>query len=276
LITIRDAFEQSFVTLISYLNAAEDLNPWIGLKKDGFNDAFKWSDGWPVTYENWIDGYVFNNSTELNVDSCVFIESGSGFWNVSSCKEQRSFVCKITKGLKKSNKISLSILSLFKTTAFTDTIPTTTTKAPERCPSNIPWIHFDDSTSPNKCYRYESQYRSYPDAKYDCIQKGGFLASVNSKEEHSFLKSLLPYSYLNSWIGLEKNPLTGKYEWNDGSIFNFNKFSSATPSLPCVYMSYDNWYDGKCIDVTRPYFCQREGSTNNFESNRVKLCSYFF
>ncbi len=103
LITIRDAFEQSFVTLISYLNAAEDLNPWIGLTKDGFNDAFKWSDGWPVTYENWIDGYVFNNSTESNVDSCVFIESGSGFWNVSSCKEQRSFVCKITKGLKKFN-----------------------------------------------------------------------------------------------------------------------------------------------------------------------------
>jgi len=54
-----------------------------------------------VDYENWSDGYVFDNSSDANPDSCAFIESSTGVWNVSSCKEQRSFVCKITKGLLK-------------------------------------------------------------------------------------------------------------------------------------------------------------------------------
>ena len=84
---------------------------------------------------------------------------------------------------------------------------------------------------------------------------------MNSKEEHKFLKSLLPQLYISNWIGLEKNPLTKVYEWSDGSVFNFNIFSDLNiPQLPCVYMGYDNWYDADCIAVTRPYICQREGS----------------
>ena len=71
LVSVKDGFEQSFLQIVAYLNAAKSLKPWIGLNKDD-SGVYKWSDGRPVYYINWAEGKVipilFRNFTHL----CLF------------------------------------------------------------------------------------------------------------------------------------------------------------------------------------------------------------
>lgn len=107
-----------------------------------------------------------------------------------------------------------------------------------------------------------SQTRSYIEARYDCGLKGGYVTSVKSSAEQDFIDSLKPYSYQELWIGLEKNPLTNVYEWNDGSPLNFEAFSWSwsNSNNTCVFMKYKEWYKDECLGARRSYICVRPGS----------------
>jgi hypothetical protein len=89
LASIRDGFEQSYVSLLSYVDTLS--TPWIGLIRNN-SDQYYWSDNWPVDYTNWAAGWIGDSSNE----SCVYFDSVSGSWNSSNCDETRSFICKIS------------------------------------------------------------------------------------------------------------------------------------------------------------------------------------
>jgi hypothetical protein len=95
LATIRDGFEQSYLSLLTYLQASQYLKPWIGLIKENANE-YKWVDKWPVEYVNWGAGFSNDASAVDSNRSCAFIESSSGAWNVSACDQRRSFICKVS------------------------------------------------------------------------------------------------------------------------------------------------------------------------------------
>lgn len=116
LVGIRDGFEQSYLTLLSYLSASIESKPWIGLRK-GVRNEYKWSDNWPVEYTNWEEGWTKDNAShQLSFESCAYINSINGNWDVSSCDEKRSFICKISSGkafVTKSLKYPFIILIFY-------------------------------------------------------------------------------------------------------------------------------------------------------------------
>ena len=96
---------------------------------------------------------------------------------------------------------------------------------------------------------------------HDCYLKGGHVASIHSDLERDFLNSIAPNSYYATWIGLQKNPITDKYEWNDGSPLNYELFGAQFKSEQnCIQMSFNTWTDDHCTYNRRPYYCQRAAS----------------
>lgn len=97
---------------------------------------------------------------------------------------------------------------------------------------------------------------------YDCYLKGGHVASIHSNAERDFLNELKSNGYYyDAWIGLQKNIVTNKYEWNDGSPLNYQLFGPNFKSEKnCVSMNYNTWTDDDCTYKKKPYYCQRAAS----------------
>ncbi|CAF0791234.1 unnamed protein product, partial [Brachionus calyciflorus] len=80
-----------------------------------------------------------------------------------------------------------------------------------QCPLNFKKY----SGFPYACYLKLSVKANYTDAKFDCEQKGGFLARPKSFIERSFLRQL--YSSSQIWIDSKITRLNEEYKWNDGT-----------------------------------------------------------
>ena len=137
LVTISDVYEQGYIRLLSYSTGGISYDPWIGLKKNNSIQYF-WSDDWPIEYTNWAQG-----SSNEDTLSCAFVLSEDGKWNATSCDALKSFICKITQ----------------------ETRPLVTIPPPGYCPTG--YVEFGAY-----CYKYELGIKTYPEAKFDCIQKG--------------------------------------------------------------------------------------------------------
>ena len=141
-------------------------------------------------------------------------------------------------------------------------IPPVTTPAPGYCPSTS-WLNYGSS-----CYSIERTARSYPDAKFDCSQKGATVVTLTSKDEMEYLtQNIDARPVVNQiWIGLEKSPISGAYEWNDGSSLSFTSFSPNFQSKQtCTYMSANEWFDSDCFLYRRIYVCKRAKSCFFFQ-----------
>ena len=95
LVSIQDIAEEDFTIVYSFPD-----NIWIGLSKadvdgDGDVNTWRWSDGWPVTYTNW-----FNN--DLNNETCASLHNRETKWFQANCDESYKFVCKWTNASKPS------------------------------------------------------------------------------------------------------------------------------------------------------------------------------
>lgn len=89
---------------------------------------------------------------------------------------------------------------------FLEPTPVITTPRPGRCP-NQEWVDFGSN-----CYRVERLSRSFPEAKFDCNDRGGNVVSIGSQAEMEFITSIVDTSgFANSiWVGLQKNQATGR------------------------------------------------------------------
>ena len=62
--------------------------------------------------------------------------------------------------------------------------------------------------------------RNWDDARNDCRSQGGDLASVTSKHENNFLKSLaIPNT--RAWIGGDSSDSGATWTWSDGTTFGY-------------------------------------------------------
>ncbi|NNE38244.1 MAG: HYR domain-containing protein [Gammaproteobacteria bacterium] len=77
---------------------------------------------------------------------------------------------------------------------------------------------------------------SWAMAQQICASKGGYLASIGSKEENDFLSDILTLQ--SAWIGLTDNAWEGEYMWDSGEPF-----------------SYSNWYPGQPNDYNGQQDC---------------------
>jgi hypothetical protein len=139
LASVLDPLEQGYVALLAMAKTKGDA--WIGLNRDTPNTPWTWADSRPNSYTNWGQLPGFNETNK-----CVYIQANSGKWSLASCDEQRPFICKYS----------------------TEPFKPIVTPPPGYC-ADAGWKEHGF-----KCYKAETLQRSYPEAKFNCIQQGMF------------------------------------------------------------------------------------------------------
>jgi len=145
-------------------------------------------------------------------------------WNDLACDHRRGYICQ-------------------KETAFF-------------CPDG--WKKFNQN-----CYNFVEKTLSWKNAENHCKQEGGHLASVNSKEENDFIRTISSGVF---WLGLTDFK-EGVWIWSDGSPFAFNNWSGSGPSNSggnedCVHGTQEengNWNDINCAS-TFNFMCKKDMS----------------
>jgi len=113
------------------------------------------------------------------------------------------------------------------------------------------------------CYNFVEKTLNWQDAENHCKQEGGHLASVNSKEENDFIRTISSGWF---WLGLTDFK-EGVWIWSDGSPFAFNNWSGSGPSNSggnedCVHGTQEengNWNDINCAS-TFNFMCKKDMS----------------
>ncbi|XP_078118846.1 galactose-specific lectin nattectin-like isoform X1 [Sander vitreus] len=122
------------------------------------------------------------------------------------------------------------------------------------CPPD--WTQFG-----SRCFAFYIQTKTWSDAETFCQIAGGNLASIQSAEEHAFLKDFINQvtgTQRTSWIGGTDAVKEGTWLWTDGSKFNYKTWNAGEPNGSggenCLTMNWGgalstaNWNDWACTN----------------------------
>lgn len=98
-----------------------------------------------------------------------------------------------------------------------------------------------------------------------CLGFGGNLVSITSKKENEFVYNFSSSTIRNNtaWIGLIYDSQLARYQWIDGSSFNFSyiNWPESTTSnenvTKCVKLSRKGWTLTECCNASQYYICER-------------------
>ncbi|XP_014899453.1 macrophage mannose receptor 1-like isoform X2 [Poecilia latipinna] len=187
LVTINSEAERIF--LWKQLSRRSDSGSvWIGLTVD-LDKSFQWMDGSPVIYQMWDEGQPnFANNDE----NCVCMRSFHGFWHDYNCGFEFGSICKRSS----SPPVNATVA------------PT----APPKGNCKDGWQKIN-----SKCYKIISDKNlTWVDARKQCRDYGGNLASIPSRHEQVFLVSEMTKTpNRDLWIGFQSSYGSGFY-WTDG------------------------------------------------------------
>ena len=128
------------------------------------------------------------------------------------------------------------------------------------------------------CYKIPADFNNSTSAENDCVQKGGHLASIHSKEENEFLLRLIGpadspnHAPIMIVGGKVNNDQT--FFWTDGTKFDYSYWQSGQPQHPygtqdCIFMmpggdaSDGRWILERC-DMPSRYICKKSFEGNIF------------
>ncbi|KAM7393566.1 hypothetical protein PAMP_020426 [Pampus punctatissimus] len=173
----------------------------------------------------WIDGsWFYNNSWSIELSDssnpCLMLNSYEG-WSNSPCNAGGySSICE-----KNSNVLQAMV-----------------------CPEG--WMEFQ-----GRCYFYNNDYLTWPEADTNCAGLQASLVSVHSPQEYFFLYQQTIANGSPTWLG--GFYLMDQWMWLDGSWFYEGFFTqmSEDSACPCLSTySADGWSNNDC-DQSFPSFC---------------------
>jgi len=137
------------------------------------------------------------------------------------------------------------------TTPMSTTTPRPTTTSFPGCPSG--WSRYE-----NSCFKFVEVADYWSGAQYYCERKGGNLASIHSREENEFVKSLTSKWPSYHWIGGSDAISEGEWAWFDGSSWVYQNWLPGKPEgsvnkncLAIDTLEYGNWDgNGKWRDLS--------------------------
>lgn len=118
------------------------------------------------------------------------------------------------------------------------------------------------SVDGERCYRVNDDVASWTDARSECLDWGGDLASIESAEEDAFLTERLTISV---WIGANDREVEGTMRWADGGALSFANWGDGQPDdfsaqEDCVekrIIAGGTWNDRPCEADVREFVCER-------------------
>ncbi|GBM64318.1 Macrophage mannose receptor 1 [Araneus ventricosus] len=223
-------------------NVTEQI--WVGVKIKE-EPQQKWSSGWMVSFENWVkqEEYVEGTCLLLDVD---------GSWLIQSCKKKLWFLCEYST-------VSPPVLKL----------PVEGAHCPEQPPG---WRDLGGEL----CYFFDIHaHIPWYEANFNCMRRGGTLASIHSQEEVDVLFQFVRYNPgYQTYIGFYRHlKYDEEFAWADGSKVDFTNWASGEPNLQkeqCTEMRADNmkWNDKLCSDK-RGYICSTPKVTSNITTTDI-------
>ena len=116
-------------------------------------------------------------------------------------------------------------------------------------------------------YFISEKSKNWIDSEKACRELDGHLASIHTKGENVFVKSMLMSSY-SYWIGLTDVYNEGNFSWTDGSAVDFTDWLQGNPgggrTKNCVHYFYkaksQKWNDAPCY-IEMKYICKRSGKS---------------
>lgn len=242
LATINNKEEQQAIwRLITTSGSYHELF-WVGLTYGGTSEGFSWSDGSPVTYENWAFGEPNNYQ---NVEFCGELKGEPGMsWNDINCENLHNWICQIRKG---------------------QTPHPEPTPAPQDNPpvTDDGWVIYKDYQ-----YYFSKKKKTMDEARAFCKQNFGDLVTIRSETEKRFLSKYVNRieSHSAYFIGLLIS-LDKKFIWMDGTKVNYVAWDAGEPNFAnddenCVtmYSSSGFWNDINC-GYPNGFICQRHNSS---------------
>uniref|UniRef100_A0A8C5GDM7 Macrophage mannose receptor 1-like n=1 Tax=Gouania willdenowi TaxID=441366 RepID=A0A8C5GDM7_GOUWI len=199
--------------------------------------GYVWSDGTP----HWQEGEPNNfNNAESCVEFTIYNWDDSGSWNDAHCETYNDWLCQIRAGATPKpppNDTSVD----FNTTA-------------------DGWLEWRGNQ-----YYINRYSKSMEEARHFCQQKHGDLATINSKEENTFLWKQISRTYGSFYFGLSVD-LDGSFWWMDGTPMSFQRWDENQPNSNvfdenCVSMSYHMGFWSTCnCGKELQSFCKRRSS----------------
>ncbi|NXF20537.1 MRC1 protein, partial [Rhodinocichla rosea] len=197
LASIHNIAEYSF--LVSQLGYKPTEELWLGLNDLKAYFYFEWSDGTPVTFTRWQRRHPTYTS---GVEHCVAMKGQDGYWATDACNKQLGYICKKKPSSQSSEKETVEDLGCQKG-----------------------WKRYG-----LHCYLVGSALLTFSEANKTCEQIKAYLATVESRNEQTFLISLTGLrSERYFWIGLSDTEERGSFRWTNGETAHFTHWNTAMP-----------------------------------------------
>ncbi|NXR56757.1 MRC1 protein, partial [Hippolais icterina] len=198
LASIHNIAEYSFIVSQLGYKPTEEL--WLGLNDLKAHFYFEWSDGTPVTFTKWQRRHpIYTNGLE----DCVVMKGQDGYWATDACNKQLGYICKKKPSSGSSEKETIEDPGCQKVNSLSY------------------GFH---------CYLVGSALLTFSEANKACEQSKAYLATVESRNEQTFLISLTELrSEKYFWIGLSDTEERGSFRWTNGETPHFTHWNTAMP-----------------------------------------------
>ncbi|KAH9490404.1 hypothetical protein Btru_035117 [Bulinus truncatus] len=164
---------------------------WIGLDDRQFEGKFQWTNNTKLSLTYWADGQPENKTDE----NCVILKSASGSvkWYDVKCQAINSYICQ---------------------------------KSPVPYSANCGSM-WEERPRTDFCYQFRVTKLTWQDALDMCTYYNGSLASISSKEEHSYIEGKIAPSLSVYWIGASDRLKEAGWQWTDGGPFSYLNWDRA-------------------------------------------------
>ncbi|NXR72633.1 MRC1 protein, partial [Pycnonotus jocosus] len=197
LASIHNVAEYSFLASQLGYKPTEEL--WLGLNDLKAHFSFEWSDGSPVTFTRWQRRHPTYTS---GLEDCVAMRGQDGYWATDVCYKQHGYICK-KKPLSQTSEKEMI----------------------EDPGCQRGWKRYG-----LHCYLVGSALLTFSEANKTCEQSEAYLATVESRNEQTFLISLTGLrSEKHFWIGLSDTEERGSFRWTNGETPHFTHWNTAMP-----------------------------------------------
>uniref|UniRef100_A0A8C3ERF6 Uncharacterized protein n=1 Tax=Corvus moneduloides TaxID=1196302 RepID=A0A8C3ERF6_CORMO len=233
LASVHNIAEYSF--LVSQLDYKPTEELWLGLNDVKAHFYFEWSDGTPVTFTKWHRRHpTYTNGLE----DCVAMKGQDGYWANDVCDKQLGYICKKKPSSQSTEKETIEDPGCQKG-----------------------WKRYGFH-----CYLVGSALLTFSEANKTCEQSRAHLATVESRNEQTFLISLTGLrSEKYFWIGLSDTEQQGSFRWTDGETPHFTHWNTAMPGREqgCVVMGTGiaaGLWDVVSCEKTSNYLCKQRAA----------------
>ncbi|KAM4705171.1 macrophage mannose receptor 1 [Rhinophrynus dorsalis] len=244
LVSINSKEEETLISqMLTKLGIYGDVL-WVGLTLSDSEGGFTWTDGSPMSYENWAYGEP-NNFEDQELCGEIYA-SYRLTWNDRHCDSPANWICELRKGAALKPEPTDSPVSDYEV-------------------SSDGWIIVKDTQ-----YFVSKELVTMHKAREFCKRNFGDLVIINSESERKFLWKYIVKNRKEDayFIGLTLS-LDREFRWIDGSTLDYVAWASYEPNFAnndenCVtmYRNVGSWNDINC-GYPNPFICERHNSSIN-------------